>query len=297
MRSAVNKTTSILGKECLMKKWTVCAMGMALGALPAYANHQWGNYHWARTTSSFNLIVIDSTTPEWDGYVAQALADWSVSTRLNMVEQAGDTSSTTRQKCAPPSGYVRICNLAYGNTGWVGLASISIDSKDHILGGYTKLNDTYFSTTTYNKPAWRQMVTCQELGHDIGLDHQDENFNNTSLYSCMDYQNPPYAYPNAHDYEELEIMYGHLDSYDTYAGGAPDSGGGDSGSGGGGGGGGKGCKAPAGKGCNKGSTGTVPPGDVGWGISLGRRGQQEVFLRIAPDGTRTVTHVTWAEGH
>ena len=39
---------------------------------------------------------------------------------------------------------VRICNLAYGNTGWLGLASISLDSNGHIVKGYTKLDDTYF---------------------------------------------------------------------------------------------------------------------------------------------------------
>jgi hypothetical protein len=288
-----------------MKKWTVCAMGMALAALPAYADHQWGSYHWARSTSSFDLIIIDSTTPEWDAYVTQARADWSASIRLNMVEKAGDTSTTTRQRCSASSGYVRVCNLAYGSTGWLGLASIAIDSKGHIVAGYTKLNDTYFSKSTYNTQNWRQMVTCQEIGHDIGLAHQDENFGNTSLYSCMDYQNPPYPYPNSHDYEQLEIMYGHLDNYDTYAGAAPNSGDGgstDGGDGGGGGGGGgrgndKGCNSPPGKGCNKGSTGVVLPGDIGWGISIGRRGNQEEFLRIAPDGTRILTHVTWAEEH
>jgi hypothetical protein len=31
-------------------------------------------------------------------------------------------------------------------------------------------------------------------------------------------------------------------------------------------------------------------------MSLGRRGNAETFIRIDPDGTRHVTHVTWAIG-
>ena len=43
----------------------------------------------------------------------------------------------------------------------------------------------------YNTPAYRRFVTCQELGHDFGLDHQDEVFDNPNLGSCMDYTNDP----------------------------------------------------------------------------------------------------------
>jgi hypothetical protein len=99
----------------------------------------------------------------------------------------------------------------------------------------------------------------------------------------MDYQDPPYQYPNAHDYEQLETIYGHVDSYNSYA----------AGDGGGGGGGGGGCNAPPGKGCNK----SGANGDAGWGMSLGRRGNAETFIRIDPDGTVHLTHVTWAIGY
>jgi hypothetical protein len=249
------------------------------------ADHSWGNYHWARTTNSFNLTVINSTTSEWDVYVSQAVGDWSASNKLNLVEDpAGDTSSNTRRQCRGGQGTLRICNLGYGNNGWLGIAGISIDTNGHITTGYTKLNDTYFSTSFYNKPNWRQSVTCQELGHNIGLDHQDEDFNNDSLFSCMDYQNPPYEYPNRHDYDQLVAIYGHTDSYDSYAAG-------DGGSGGDGDGG--GCNAPPGKGCNKSGTN----GEIGWGMSLGRRGNAETFIRIDHDGTVHLTFVTWAIGH
>lgn len=247
------------------------------------ATHSWGTYHWARTTPSFVLTVVNSTTNEWDGYVSDAAADWSKSTKLDMTQVNGSTEDLDRRQCRGITGQVHICNLAYGYNNWLGLAGISIDQDGHIFTGYVKLNDSYFGSSYYDTPLWRASVVCQELGHIIGLDHQDEDFNNVSLNTCMDYQDPPTASPNQHDYEQLDIIYGHTDSYDSYV------------TSGGGGGGGGSCKAPPGKGCNKGVT---PQGDVPgeWGISLGRRGAIERFLRIDADGTRHLTFVTWVQG-
>jgi len=264
------------------------ALAMAVAAPGASADHSWGNYHWARTTSTFDLTVINSTTSEWDPYVGQATGDWSQSSKVDLVEVDGDTESKTRRRCSGGDGTLRICNLAYGNNGWLGIAGISIDSNGHITTGYTKLNDTYFSSGYaggyYDTFDWRQSVTCQELGHNLGLDHQDENFGNQSLFSCMDYQDPPYPDPNDHDFGQLVEIYGHTDGYNSYAGG----GGGDLGGGGDG-----GCNSPPGKGCNKAGF----AGEIGWGASLGRRGNAETFIRIDPDGTMHLTHVTWAIGY
>ncbi len=253
----------------------VAVFGYTPGATAA---HSWADYHWARTTTSFDLTVINSTTSEWSGYVPQSISDWSNSGKLNMIEVSGSTAKRVRRQCKGGSGTVRICNDTYGDTGWLGIAGISLDTNGHITTGYTKMNDTYYANPFYDNQEWRQSVVCQELGHNIGLGHQDEDFNNQSLFSCMDYQNPPYMYPNTHDYEQLDTIYGHTDSYDSYAGG--------------GGGGGSACNSPPGKGCNKAGAN----GAVGWGISLGRKGNAETFIRIDPDGTRHLVHVTWAIG-
>jgi hypothetical protein len=275
-----------------MKKITITILGLFLMSPASYADNAWGNYHWARTTSSFDLTVVNSTTDDWDAYVKVAVSGapfmgWSYSDVLNMVEdENGNTKSRVRRQCKGPAGQVRICNLAYGQNGWLGIAGISIDSSNHITTGYTKLNDTYFSMAFYDTPEWKQSVTCQELGHNVGLGHQDEDFNNESLYSCMDYQNPPYEYPDDHDYATLMEIYDHLDSSNSYDNG--DSGGGGDGGGGG-------CNAPQGRGCNAGEI-NGHNGDIGWGVSLGRRGQHEAYVRTDPDGMRHITHVTWAIG-
>lgn len=259
----------------------VAIVAVTYGAVIS-ADNSWGNYHWARTTASFDLTIVNSTTDDWDPYVTTAVTDWSQSQVLNMVEDpTGSTTSKDRRRCSAPAGQIRICNLAYGYNGWLGIAGISVDTSGHIVSGYTKLNDSYFTTEKYNTFSWKQSVTCQELGHNVGLDHQDEDFNNTSLLSCMDYQDPPFEYANAHDFDQLETIYGHLDSYNSYAGSGGDGDGG-------------GCNSPAGKGCNKAREGQ---GDTerGWGVSLGRQGHKEKFLRIDPDGTRHITFVTWVE--
>jgi hypothetical protein len=56
---------------------------------------------------------------------------------------------------------------------------------------------------------------CQEIGHTFGLDHQGEDFDNPNLGTCMDYTSDPINQPASHDYEELEIIYSHLDSTTT----------------------------------------------------------------------------------
>jgi len=259
---------------------------LAMTALVASvsANHSWGPYHWARTANPFTLTVINSTTDDWDAYVAAAVVDWSQSPVLDLREEIGSTESKARRHCQTTVGKLHICNLAYGYNGWLGIAGISIDAQGHIVTGYTKLNDSYFSLDSYNNPQWKQSVTCQELGHNFGLDHQDEDFDSNDLNSCMDYQDPPYESPNQHDYDQLNTIYGHADSYNSYV-----DGGGEGGSG---------CNAPSGKGCNRAGAGqdNADNGDR-WGISLGRRSNREKFMRIDPDGTRHITFVTWAENH
>lgn len=191
---------------------------LAVFPLSAGATHAWGNYHWARTSNPFTLKVGDNVGTAWDTNLNTAISDWSISTVLDMTKVTGGANP---KNCRPTSGRVEVCNSTYGNTGWLGVAQIWA-SGSHITQGTVKLNDTYFNTPTYNTNAWRNLVTCQEVGHTLGLNHQDENFNNANLGTCMDYTNDPSTnqHPNQHDYDELQIIYSHLDS-STTIGAAP----------------------------------------------------------------------------
>ena len=199
-----------------MNRWwraVLVFLGVAAFSWVAQANHSWGSYHWARTSNPFTLNLGDNVSYAWDPYLGVASSDWSASTVLDTMVIPGTTSS---RRCRPSSGRVEVCADTYGNNGWLGVASIWA-SGSHITQATVKMNDSYFNTAKYNTPAWRQFVMCQEIGHTFGLDHQDDNFSNTNLGSCMDYTSDPSSnqHPNAHDYQQLATIYTHLDSGTT----------------------------------------------------------------------------------
>lgn len=200
-------------KKVLAGVAAVALSSVGLAAPAANADHSWNNYHWARTSNPFTLKLGDNVNASWDGYLATTSTDWTNSTVVDTTIVPG---STTGKKCAATAGRVEVCNAAYGQRGWLGIASINI-SGSHITQGTVKLNDTYFTTAKYNTPAWRNVVMCQEVGHTLGLDHQDEDFNNADLGTCMDYSNnpEPNQHPNAHDFAMLESIYSHPDSTTT----------------------------------------------------------------------------------
>lgn len=197
---------------------TALLASAALAAVPgsAFANHAWGNYHWARTANPFTLKLGDNVSSGWDEYLGTASSDWTASTVLNTSIVAGGANP---KNCRATAGRVEVCNSKYGNNGWLGIASIWA-SGSHITQGTVKVNDTYFNTSTYNTPAWRRLVMCQEVAHTFGLDHQDEAFNNANLGTCMDYTSDPDGppsneHPNSHDFDELETIYAHIDNSTT----------------------------------------------------------------------------------
>ncbi|MEV6524500.1 hypothetical protein AB0M43_21310 [Longispora sp. NPDC051575] len=180
-------------------------------ATPAQADHSWGSYHWSRSGEA-RLTIYSSVTSDWAGALSTANADWNASPYLQNTVVAGGTSSTTRRRCVMPAGAIRVCNYAYGNNGWAGLASIDTDSGGtHINQASAKMNDTYEAGRS---AAERQGVMCQEVGHDFGLGHQDEDMTNANLGTCMDYTRDwsTNQHPNAHDFNQLAAIYGHSDA-------------------------------------------------------------------------------------
>ena len=217
-----------------MKKLAALALALlALLALaaPAMARHKWGSYHWARTTPTFTVPVLDRVDDaKWGSYLNEALSvetkvldydpedpfDWNDDAFGNPVRtSAASPDSGSPSTCDPVAGKVAVCNAAYGQNGWLGLAQIWL-AGGHISQGTAKMNDTYFNTASYDNPGDRRLVMCQEVGHTFGLGHQDERHRNVNLGTCMDYTNdadggqqgPSNERPNRHDYEMLAQIYG-----------------------------------------------------------------------------------------
>lgn len=193
------------------------ATSVALGSVgTASAGHSWNTYHWAKGAEPLSLGLGENLTADWEPYLAETSVDWSVSTVLDTAVVAGHANPRT---CKPTTGMVEVCNAKYGRNGWLGLAQIWLQDG-HIFQGVAKLNDTYFNTAQYNSPDKKLHVMCQEVGHTFGLGHTSED--GTTQGTCMDYSwDLGSTKPNAHDYEQLELIYAHADLSTTTTATAP----------------------------------------------------------------------------
>lgn len=251
------------------------------------ADHAWGNYHWERSSNPVELTLGDNfKTSAWDSAYHMAVSDWNQSAVLSLTPVAGGTSP---RRCKPANGKIEVCADTYGSNGWLGLAGISV-TGDHIVKAYAKMNDTYFCPgCSYDTPAWRALVMCQEIGHDFGLGHQDEAFNNPNLDTCMDYTNNPASnqHPNQHDYEQLATIYAHLDGS---SGGGNDDGGAAND-----------CPPNSNARRCRGQQPPPPAFDMDlpdirqWGrlLRTSEDGGQSLFMQDFGNGHRVYTHVTW----
>ena len=248
-------------------------VGLAIMAFPMITNatNSWNGYHWSRTTPQFTLKLGNNmTTADWRSHLSQASSDWNSG---NSAVLTAIVAGTSNRRCSMVAGTTQVCNGTYGNNGWLGLASINITGGTHITQGTAKMNDTYFNTSTYNNPNERQHVVCQEIAHTFGLDHQSTN--GSSLNTCMDYFSNTGANasstlstePNAHDFEELNIIYTHLDTTTTVASLA--------------------AMAAAASGVSD------DPDSWGQLMKQSAHGRSSTYERYEWDGSKTVTHVYW----
>ncbi|MCL6742083.1 hypothetical protein LZ518_13195 [Sphingomonas sp. RB56-2] len=263
--------------------------GAVVALNPAFANHSWGGYHWARTSNPLKLDVMTAiTTSKWGSSVGTSVSDWEQSPVLSLTQKAA--TGVIAKKCTAIPGKILVCNAAYGQRGWLGIASIWLNGS-HITQATTKLNDSYHDLAPYNTAPWRALVACQEIGHDFGLAHQNEQFDPPNLGSCMDYTNDPDGggaygpsnmHPNQHDYDQLAAIYSHVDSTNTSSAQTTNFG----------------ARVP-------GRAPTTPPGlenepgdsPAEWGsaIHYDGKGRPDVFVKQLAK-SKKVTHVFWAPG-
>lgn len=273
-------------------------LSAGLYAVVVNADHAWGKYHWDLSTAQSTDVPLQLGanligTGVWDEPLRIASVDWNESVLINKLD-----IGLSNPNCDPTPGRVEVCNDGYGFNGWLGIASIwaTRGKSNHITQATVRVNDTYFSADYsngyYDSPAWRDFVMCQEVGHTFGLGHQDENFDNANLGTCMDYTSYPDGLdangdivdldnrrPNQHDYDMLTDMYAHLNSTD-----------GGSGGGGGGNGGGRKPKK-SNPGDNKSPNN---PSEWGQAVRQDAQGRNSVYERTLANGQILITHVLWA---
>ncbi|MFT4561283.1 MAG: hypothetical protein ACI9BW_001023 [Gammaproteobacteria bacterium] len=255
---------------------------LVCSSVPALADHQWGSYQWSG--GPLAIDVVDNTlSGHWVNHLAITIVDWDDGTidagwAPEALQDALDITLLpgTNSACDPVSGNVQVCNDDYGETGWLGIAQIwlSRGKNKYIVAGVAKLNDFYHDYPPYDSDSFRQLVMCQEVAHTFGLDHQDENFNDANLGTCMDYTSDPIGneHPNQHDYDQLELMY--ISSTDEEPSGT--------------------CNLKSPK-CQSANVPLENPGD--WGRLISGHGGIEVYEKDLGNGYRVITHVTWALEH
>lgn len=255
----------------------VTGIASLLFACASFADNKWATYHWERSSNPLAKELGDNTTSQWYDSLIMSWQDWDSSSALDLTIASGGVKNPKR--CTAKNGRIEICNARYGFNGWLGVASITV-SGGHITSGVVKLNDSYFDSSTYDTPAWRNSIMCQEIGHIWGLHHNDEDFNTTNG-TCMDYSsNPePNQHPDLHDYQMLEEIYAHLDSNGDDGGSS-------------------GCNPRSPK-CNAGGVaakvlGLIDmAGPAQWGRLISEHGPQEVFELDFGGGNKITTFVTW----
>jgi uncharacterized protein DUF4953 len=171
------------------------ALGLAAGAGYVLASHPWicsGStaFHWGRrtvgvTSPTANTTVVRSAssyTSAFNG--SRTLWDGTV---INLV-------SGTQ---------LRLNYGAYGTTGWLGLASLTSVSGCTINSARSQLNDTYLRDTSRYSQTAVNHVSCQEVGHTFGLNH-----NRNSSTTCMnDTILTAGNQINQHDRDQLASIY------------------------------------------------------------------------------------------
>ena len=186
--------------------------GSAASALNAQS---WNGYTWGRT-GNLTIQLVNNTSATWTPYVQAAADQWSAAANIDYRVVTGPAINTS--VCSPTYGVVEVCSANYGKTGWLGMANV-YTSGGHIVMGTVRYNDYYPLTSAYYaQSAWYANTSCHELGHILGLDHQDSNKGNANDGSCLDLSSDPTGKraangpltnytPNAVDFANLADIY------------------------------------------------------------------------------------------
>lgn len=162
---------------------------------------------WATKGEGLSLELQNALDEMWQDEFAEAVADWRESEVLTL----STTKVAVDHSCGRVDGVMLVCNGNFGETGWVGINEVEIQTRSangpgFIIGSVAKMNEYYLNNAPYEK---RLYTMCHEIGHGFGLPHTDENPNNSDLGNCLDYTRTPEnnLRPGKANFDRLKSIY------------------------------------------------------------------------------------------
>lgn len=175
-------------------------VGLVIGTGVVLANHPWicsgtTAYHYTPRTVGYASPVAQTS-------VVRSASSYT--SAFNGSISLWDTTVVTLVNSSTPK--LRLFYGAYGQNGWLGLASLTSVTSCHINSATSQLNDTYLRDTSRYSQTAVNHVSCQEVGHTFGLNH-----NRTQTNTCMNDQVLTAGNQiNQHDRDELSSIYAHV---------------------------------------------------------------------------------------
>ena len=156
---------------------------------------------------------------QYQRYLVSALEDWQKSKDID-IEMAHLVSGECSNEAVSFEGLINVVHEDTPWNQWIGLTSWEVDENDHVTSALVRLNDHFLFNSereqyTSNASS-RQMALCHEMGHAVGLPHQDEVEGNVNSGTCMDYTTHPNGgdgfgpsdlHPNDIDFAALDQAY------------------------------------------------------------------------------------------
>jgi len=176
---------------------TTVATAAFLTAGTAQADNRLGNHgHWNRTSVHAHVKMLDFTGDPWP--VATVHLDWDQAISIDVDYVNGDPSSECGPDCVRVVTRAPDEDAAFGPN-CTGAAGYWTNDPPGAGNHWTQPRAVRFNRSCNDVAAHsRRALTCQEMGHALGLDHT------LSTDSCM-HQNASVAdvTPGQHDYGML----------------------------------------------------------------------------------------------